>query len=87
MSLRSIAVFAVLGIAIVTLFPAVCGPFTATHGPASALRAIAYSAFLLVIFSSLAAVRSGRLESYVRQTTPFELTEFYAAGPILELRC
>jgi hypothetical protein len=49
-------VFAVLGIAGVVLFPAVCGPFTATYGPASALRAMAYAVLLALALCTLTAL-------------------------------
>jgi hypothetical protein len=87
LSCRYAALMATMGIALVVLFPLSSGPFTATHGPVSALRAIANFALLLVIFCFLAAQRRGRLTSCIRQPIPFEPTEACAPWPILELRC
>jgi hypothetical protein len=84
---KYVALVAMIGIALVMLFPLGSGPFTATHGPVSALRAIANFALLLVIFCFLAAMRSGRLTSCIRQVIPFEPTEACTPRPILELRC
>ena len=87
LSLRYVALVATIGIALVILFPLGSGPFTATHGPVSALRAIANFALLLLIFYFLAAMRSGRLASCIRHAIPFEPAEACVAQPILELRC
>ena len=50
----TIALLALLGTLLVFFFPAACGPFTATNGPATALRAAAaFQALLILLCSSL----------------------------------
>ncbi len=50
----TIALLAMLGTVLVFLFPAACGPFTATHGPATAFRAAAaIKALLMLLFGSV----------------------------------
>ena len=53
---RNVALLAVLGITFIILFLATFGPFPITHGPASALRAIAYTALVFFCLSSLVIV-------------------------------
>jgi len=48
----TIALLAMLGIVLVFLFPAAFGPFTATNGPATALRATAAVQSLLMLLCS-----------------------------------
>ena len=48
----TIALLAILGTILVFLFPAACGPFTATNGPATALRAAAAVQSLLMLLCS-----------------------------------
>lgn len=48
------ALLAIVGALFVLLFPAACGPFTATNGPATAFRAAAaIQQILLLLCSSL----------------------------------
>jgi hypothetical protein len=50
----TIALLALLGTLLVFFFPAACGPFTATYGPATAFRAAAaFQALLMLLCSSL----------------------------------
>ena len=50
----TIALLAMLGTLFVLFFPAACGPFTATNGPATAFRAAAaVQALLMLLCSSL----------------------------------
>ncbi len=52
--ISTIAMLAIFGTILVFLFPAACGPFTATNGPATALRAAAAIQMLLMaLYSSL----------------------------------
>jgi hypothetical protein len=52
--LGTVALLAILGTVLVFLFPAAIGPFTATNGPATALRAAAsVQALLMLLCSSL----------------------------------
>lgn len=50
--ISTIALLAILGTILVFLFPAACGPFTATNGPATALRAAAALQALLILLCS-----------------------------------
>ena len=50
----TIALLALLGTLLVFFFPAACGPFTATNGPATAFRAAAaFQALLILLCNSL----------------------------------
>jgi hypothetical protein len=50
----TIALLALLGTLVVFFFPAACGPFTATNGPATAFRAAAaFQALLILLCTSL----------------------------------
>jgi hypothetical protein len=50
----TIAMLAMLGTLFVLFFPAACGPFTVTNGPATAFRAAAaVQALLILLCSSL----------------------------------
>ena len=51
----------------VVLFPSGSGPFTATHGPASALRAVIDVNLVFALLSTALAVQSHRPESHPRQ--------------------
>jgi hypothetical protein len=50
----TIALLAMVGTLFVLFFPAACGPFTVTNGPATAFRAVAaVHALLMLLCSSL----------------------------------
>jgi hypothetical protein len=50
----TIALLAMVGTLFVLFFPAACGPFTVTNGPATAFRAVAaVQALLMLLCSSL----------------------------------
>jgi hypothetical protein len=49
--LRILAILAVITVALLLLFPAANGPYSATHGPATALRAIQEAMLLLAIIA------------------------------------
>jgi hypothetical protein len=48
----TIALLALLGTLLVFFFPAACGPFTVTYGPATAFRAAAAVQKLLILLCS-----------------------------------
>lgn len=50
---RNVALLITLGVLLVALFPLGAGPFTATHGPLTALRALAFAILLFVAISFL----------------------------------
>jgi hypothetical protein len=84
---RNVALLATLGVALVVLFPLGSGPFTATYGPASALRAIAYVSLLFVLLSTLLAVRTDGSESHVRRDLSVAPVAVSASTAVLPLRC
>jgi hypothetical protein len=84
---RNVALLAVLGIALVVLFPATFGPFPVTYGPASALRAIAYATLLLLCLSVLPAVLTESPMLQLQQNRPTEAVTGSLTPPTLALRC
>ena len=84
---RNVALLATLGVAAVVLFPVGAGPFTATHGPASALRAVADVAVVFALLSTLLVVRTDHPESHLRQDTSFEPVAISVGTAALPLRC
>ena len=50
---RNLALLAILSIVVMVFSPPVCGPFTATYGPASALRAIVFAALVILSLTHL----------------------------------
>ena len=52
----TVALLAIVGTLFVFLFPAACGPFTATNGPATAFRAAAALQMLLALLCSSSLV-------------------------------
>ena len=81
-----IAVLAMLGVFLIFLFPANCGPFSVTHGPATAFRALA--AALAVFAAITAALLLGHLRGNFHPRMLAEGTGALrcAAAP-LALRC
>jgi hypothetical protein len=81
-----IALLAILGVCLVFLFPAACGPFSVTHGPATAFRALAAACALFAAMASVALLAVLRCMFYLQRIAR-------AAGPVhflsspLSLRC
>ena len=67
----TIALLALLGTLLVFFFPAACGPFTATYGPATAFRAAAAVQALLILLCSLVAHRPAAATFLFRDCDPF----------------
>lgn len=63
---RYAALAATLAIVTVALCPAGAGPFTATCGPVTAMRAVADIAIEFILISLLPAALISRAESYVQ---------------------
>ena len=84
---RNVALLAILGVAVVVLFPLGSGPFTVTNGPASALRALAYAAFVFVLLSTLLAIRTDRPQSHLRQDSSLVAVTPPDSAIPLPLRC
>jgi len=84
---RNVALLATLGIALVVFCPTVRGPFTATHGPESALRALAYADFVFdcltaLVILPIAGHELGRLADH-----PVEPFSIVSLPPTPALRC
>jgi len=87
MFFRNVGLLAAVGIVSVVLFPAVCGPFTATYGPASAFRAMAYAALLIFALCTLMASHTESSKIRLRSAaSPVALAE-PSALPAPALRC
>jgi len=84
---RNVALLAALGITVVVLFPATFGPFPVTHGPASALRAIAYAALLFSCLSCLIIVLRQNPLSRVQLSHIATQDTVSPPHPIFALRC
>jgi hypothetical protein len=84
---RIVALLVTLAVATVVLFPVGSGPFTATHGPASALRAAADVALVFVLLSTLLVLGTNRPESHPRQEISFAPVVIFAYATAQPLRC
>ena len=84
---RNIAVLVALGVIFVALFPTSVGPFTATNGPVTALRALAFAVLLFAAMSLLKKVMVA--DSSMRLTTGIETGKFtvFDFSPTPSLRC
>lgn len=56
----AIALMAILGVLLVFFFPATCGPFSVTNGPATAFRALAAARGLFAAMSAALLVAAAR---------------------------
>jgi hypothetical protein len=85
--LGTIALLAMLGTVLVFLFPAAFGPFTATHGPATALRAVAAAKALLKLLCSSLLVALLQLPTFSVAVNP--VTPSYCGHDLapFSLRC
>jgi hypothetical protein len=66
----TIALLALLGTLLVFFFPAAIGPFTATNGPATALRAAASAQALLMLLCSSLLIATLQLSSFSATVEP-----------------
>jgi len=86
-SAHSAALLATLGVVLVALCPLAAGPFTATHGPITALRAIAAAILLFVIVCFLSVKLLTHCESYFGlEISPAHRNGCHPAA-VLTLRC
>ncbi len=53
---KKLALLAGLSIVLVAVFPLAAGPFTATHGPVTALRALALAILLFTTIATLSSI-------------------------------
>jgi hypothetical protein len=61
---RKLAVVAMFAIVLTALFPMAGGPFTASHGPVTALRATAFAVLLFAAIACLPCMLLVSCESY-----------------------
>jgi len=87
MFFRNVALLAAVGIVGVVLFPAVCGPFTATYGPASAFRAMTYAALLIFALCTLMASHTESSEIRLRPAASLAALAGPSAVFTRALRC
>lgn len=71
---RNVALLVAMGVLFVVLFPASVGPFTATNGPVTALRALAFAVLLFAAMSFLNKVMVA--DSFAGLTRVIETRKF-----------
>jgi hypothetical protein len=84
---RNTALLVTLGVLLVVLFPLGAGPFTATHGPLTALRAFAFAILLFVAISFLPRVLVSCRELHIKLRTQVVGAAVYHSAPVPSLRC
>jgi hypothetical protein len=87
LSCRNAALLTTLGVVLVALCPLGAGPFTATHGPVTALRAVVYAVLLLITICFLPTALISCRESYIRPGSSVIYAGVCDSTPILALRC
>ena len=84
-----LALLATLGVLLVFLFPAHCGPFSVTHGPATAFRALNAACRLFAAISSamLVAAMLGKhiLSRFIAAYVPVQVSGDHLS--LFALRC
>jgi len=81
-----IALLAVVGVLLVFFFPATCGPFSATNGPATAFRALAaVCCFFAAIGATLLVASMLRFELVRRSNRTDDRIDYNPA--LFALRC
>lgn len=86
-SFRSVAILVALGVLVVALFPLGAGPFTATHGPLTALRALIFAILLFVTISFVLRALVAYCDDYVRLNIQTGSVPAFNPSPFLNLRC
>ena len=86
-SRRIAALWTVLAILFVALFPLAIGPFTATHGPVTVFRSIVFVALLLFATSSLHTASFSCHQPQPRREFLVVCIDGCSPGSILVLRC
>jgi hypothetical protein len=84
---RNAAVLVSLGVLLVALFPLGAGPFTATHGPLTALRALAFAILLFVAISFLQRVLVACRDLYLKLGIQVVGVAVCQSPPVPSLRC
>ncbi len=83
----ALALMAMLGILLVFFFPAPCGPFSVTNGPATAFRAFAAAQGLFAAMSAALLVAAAlRCVLYMESVTPTVVRVNYDPE-LFALRC
>jgi hypothetical protein len=86
-SYRQAAVLAMMGIVLIALFPCGIGPFTATHGPMTAVKAVVDPAVEFTAVSVLPVTPVTYLELHVLLESRVGPVATFDATPIPSLRC
>jgi len=84
---RNAAVLVGLGVLLVALFPLGAGPFTATHGPLTALRALAFAILLFAAISFLLRVLVSCRDLRLSPRIQVVGVMLYDSAPVPSLRC
>jgi len=84
---RNTALLVTLGVLLVALFPLGAGPFTATHGPLTALRALAFAILLFVAISFLLRVLVSCRDLRLNPRIQVVSVMLYDSAPVPSLRC
>jgi len=84
---RNTALLVALGVLFVALFPLGAGPFTVTHGPLTALRALAFALLLFAAISLLLTVTVADPGMYIRLRIQVVGVAVFDAAPVPSLRC
>jgi hypothetical protein len=84
---RNAALLVTLGVLLVALFPLGAGPFTATHGPLTALRALAFAILLFAAISFLLRVLVSCRDSRLSPGIHVVGVGLYHSAPVQSLRC
>lgn len=86
-SFRSVAILVALGVLVVALFPLGEGPFTATHGPLTALRALIFAILVFVTISFVLRVSVAYRDSCLRIDVQTVRVALFNSPPVPSLRC
>ena len=84
---RNTALLVALGVLFVALFPLGTGPFTVTHGPLTALRALAFAILLFVAVSFLLRAMVADPGLYITLKIQVVGVAVFDSAPVPSLRC
>ena len=86
-SARNVAVLVTVGVLVVALFPLGTGPFTATHGPLTALRALLFAILLFATISFVLRALAAYRDDYIRLNIQTVGAAASDSSPLPNLRC
>lgn len=84
---RSVAILVTLGVLLVVLLPLGTGPFTATHGPVTALRALIFAILLFVTISFVLRAFIAYRDVCLELNTQAVSVAVLNSSPVPNLRC